>query len=73
MDHHGRIGGQLTQGLFDKLPAPLNKDLMDFAKIVDVFDGHSVSFVSVTQAFNTMSSVQTTSRYARESRRDLSV
>jgi site-specific DNA recombinase len=29
----------------------------DFAKIVEVFDRHSVSFVSVTQAFNTTTSM----------------
>ena len=31
----------------------LTRSLLDFAKIVEVFDAHSVSFVSVTQAFNT--------------------
>ena len=31
----------------------LTRSLGDFAKIVDVFDGHGVSFVSVTQQFNT--------------------
>lgn len=30
---------------------------MDFAKIVEIFDGHSVSVVSVTQKFNTTTSV----------------
>src|SRR5438067_2197836 len=30
---------------------------MDFAKIVEVFDAHKVSFVSVTQQFNTLSSM----------------
>src|SRR5947209_2736943 len=35
----------------------LTRSLADFAKIVEVFDGHSVSFVSVTQAFNTTSSM----------------
>src|SRR4029079_8265210 len=29
----------------------------DFAKIVDIFDQHVVSFVSVTQQFNTTSSM----------------
>ena len=35
----------------------LTRSLMDFAKIVEAFDRHGVSFVSVTQAFNTTSSM----------------
>jgi DNA invertase Pin-like site-specific DNA recombinase len=35
----------------------LTRSLADFAKIVEVFDGHGVSFVSVTQQFNTTSSM----------------
>jgi site-specific DNA recombinase len=35
----------------------LTRSLMDFAKIVEVFDTHKVSFVSVTQQFNTLSSM----------------
>jgi len=35
----------------------LTRALSDFAKMVDVFDGAGVSFVSVTQAFNTTSSM----------------
>jgi hypothetical protein len=35
----------------------LTRSLMDFAKMVDVFDGQGVSFVSVTQAFNTTTSM----------------
>ena len=35
----------------------LTRSLADFAKIVDVFDAAGVSFVSVTQAFNTTSSM----------------
>ena len=31
----------------------LTRSLADFAKIVEVFDKHGVSFVSVTQQFNT--------------------
>ncbi len=30
----------------------------DFAKLVELFDAHAVSFVSVTQAFNTTSSMR---------------
>ncbi len=35
----------------------LTRSLADFAKIVDIFDKHAVSFVSVTQQFNTTSSM----------------
>src|SRR5678809_854223 len=35
----------------------LTRSLADFAKLVELFDKHSVSFVSVTQAFNTTSSM----------------
>jgi site-specific DNA recombinase len=35
----------------------LTRSLSDFAKIVDQFDRHKVSFVSVTQAFNTTTSM----------------
>jgi DNA invertase Pin-like site-specific DNA recombinase len=35
----------------------LTRSLNDFAKIVEVFDAHRVSFVSVTQQFNTTSSM----------------
>ena len=35
----------------------LTRSLFDFAKIVEIFDAHKVSFVSVTQAFNTTTSM----------------
>ena len=35
----------------------LSRSLMDFAKLVDVFDQHAVTFVSVTQSFNTTTSM----------------
>jgi site-specific DNA recombinase len=35
----------------------LTRSLADFAKLVEVFDEHDVSFVSVTQSFNTTSSM----------------
>lgn len=35
----------------------LTRSLSDFSKLVDVFDEHGVSFVSVTQAFNTTNSM----------------
>jgi DNA invertase Pin-like site-specific DNA recombinase len=33
------------------------RSLADFAKLVELFDEHDVSFVSVTQAFNTTTSI----------------
>ena len=35
----------------------LTRSLADFAKLVETFDEHEVSFVSVTQSFNTTSSM----------------
>jgi DNA invertase Pin-like site-specific DNA recombinase len=35
----------------------LTRSLADFAKLVELFDAHNVSFVSVTQAFNTTTSM----------------
>src|SRR5687768_6628638 len=35
----------------------LTRSLADFAKLVELFDQHQVSFVSVTQAFNTTTSM----------------
>src|SRR5690606_20767459 len=35
----------------------LTRSLADFARMVELFDRHEVSFVSVTQAFNTTSSM----------------
>ncbi len=35
----------------------LTRSLLDFAKIVEVLDAHGISFVSVTQAFNTATSM----------------
>ena len=35
----------------------LTRSLTDFAKLVDVFDAHAISFVSVTQQFNTTTSM----------------
>jgi site-specific DNA recombinase len=31
----------------------LTRSLADFAKLIELFDAHNVSFVSVTQSFNT--------------------
>ena len=35
----------------------LTRSLADFAKLVELFDRHSVSFVSITQSFNTTTSM----------------
>jgi site-specific DNA recombinase len=35
----------------------LSRSLMDFARLVDVFERHNVTFVSVTQQFNTITSM----------------
>ena len=35
----------------------LTRSLTDFAKLIELFDAHGVSFVSVTQSFNTSSSM----------------
>lgn len=35
----------------------LSRSLMDFSRLVETFDAHDVSFVSVTQAFNTTNSM----------------
>jgi site-specific DNA recombinase len=35
----------------------LTRSRMDFSRIVDVFDAHEVSFVSITQQFNTTTSM----------------
>ncbi len=35
----------------------LTRSLTDFAKLVDIFERHKVSFVSVTQQFNTTTSM----------------
>lgn len=35
----------------------LSRSLMDFSKLVDVFDGNGVTFVSVTQSFSTTTSM----------------
>src|SRR5207248_2130501 len=35
----------------------LTRSLADFAQLIELFDAHGVSFVSVTQSFNTSSSM----------------
>ena len=43
--------------VINKIDRLTRNQTMDFARIVEVFDSHKVSFVSVTQQFNTLSSM----------------
>jgi DNA invertase Pin-like site-specific DNA recombinase len=56
-----KLLAEIDQGLIDIVVVykvdRLTRSLSDFSKIVDRFDAKSVSFVSVTQAFNTTSSM----------------
>ena len=70
-DDRGFSGGSLERPALDRLLQDardghvdcivvtkidrLSRSLLDFARIVDVFDRHGVSFVSVTQRFDTSS------------------
>jgi site-specific DNA recombinase len=52
-----RLFADIENGLVDVVVVykidRLSRSLMDFAKLVDVFERHEVTFVSVTQSFNT--------------------
>src|SRR5207302_11028709 len=50
------LGGKIDTVVVYKVDR-LTRSLTDFSKIIEVFDSHGVSFVSVTQAFNTTSSM----------------
>src|SRR6202051_3859172 len=56
-----RLLSDINQGLIDVLVVykvdRLTRSLADFAKMVEVFDAHAVSFVAVTQQFNTTTSM----------------
>ncbi len=56
-----RLLADIEAGLIDTVVVykvdRLTRSLADFAKIVDVFDARGVSFVSVTQQFNTTTSM----------------
>ena len=56
-----RLMADLKQGLIDVVVVykvdRLTRSLADFAKIVEILDGHGASFVSVTQQFNTTTSM----------------
>jgi site-specific DNA recombinase len=56
-----RLLGDIDDGLVDVVVVykidRLSRSLMDFSKLVEVFDRNGVTFVSVTQAFNTTTSM----------------
>lgn len=56
-----RLLSDIDDGLIDVVVVykidRLSRSLMDFAKLVDVFDRNGVTFVSVTQSFNTTTSM----------------
>jgi site-specific DNA recombinase len=56
-----RLLSDIQGGLIDTVVVykvdRLTRSLADFAKIIEVFDSHSVTFVSVTQQFNTTTSM----------------
>src|SRR6266849_3124113 len=56
-----RLLDDIAQGRIDTVVVykvdRLTRSLMDFAKIVELFDRHGVSFVAVTQQFNTTTSM----------------
>jgi len=56
-----RLLADINQGLTDVVVVykvdRLTRSLADFAKMVEVFDAHGVSFVAVTQQFNTTTSM----------------
>jgi len=63
MDRPGlkRLLADVRAGLVDIIVVykidRLSRSLADFAKLVEIFDQHKVTFVSVTQAFNTTTSM----------------
>ncbi|MBB5691701.1 recombinase family protein [Roseomonas alkaliterrae] len=56
-----RLLGDIEVGLIDVIVVykidRLSRSLMDFAKLVETFEAHQVTFVSVTQSFNTTTSM----------------
>src|SRR5215216_2488131 len=56
-----RLLSDIRSGLIDTVVVykvdRLTRSLADFAKLVELFDQHKVSFVSVTQSFNTTTSM----------------
>src|SRR4030088_455717 len=56
-----RLLAHIAAGLIDVIVVykidRLSRALMDFSKLVEIFDRHNVTFVSVTQSFNTTTSM----------------
>ena len=56
-----RLLADIAEGLIDVVVVykvdRLTRSLSDFARMVEIFDGHQVSFVAVTQQFNTTTSM----------------
>src|SRR3954454_10157614 len=56
-----RLLADISAGLIDVIIVykidRLSRALMDFSKLVEIFDRHNVTFVSVTQSFNTTTSM----------------
>ena len=56
-----RLLADIREGLVDVIVVykidRLSRSLADFAKLVELFDAHKVTFVSVTQSFNTTTSM----------------
>jgi site-specific DNA recombinase len=56
-----RLLADIQQGLVDVVVVykidRLSRALLDFSKLVEVFDANNVTFVSVTQSFNTTTSM----------------
>src|SRR4051812_11077169 len=56
-----RLIADITAGKIDVVVVykidRLSRSLFDFAKLVEVFDRHKVTFVSITQSFNTTTSM----------------
>jgi DNA invertase Pin-like site-specific DNA recombinase len=56
-----RLLADIEQGLVDVIVVykidRLSRSLMDFARLVETFEAHGVTFVSVTQSFNTTTSM----------------
>jgi site-specific DNA recombinase len=56
-----RLLADIERGLVDVVVVykidRLSRSLMDFAKLVEIFDRNNVTFVSVTQSFNTTTSM----------------
>src|SRR5262245_13161681 len=56
-----RLLADINRGLIDVVVVykvdRLTRSLSDFARIIETFDGHEVSFVAVTQQFNTTTSM----------------